>query len=163
MFLSTKSGARLRAITILVVAAFAIGAVSTASFAGAQTSQTAAKKKSKKCKKGYKKVKGKCKKQKKKTTQANPVLSVTLEDGDIFASGKVRVPVVFRTKTNLFGYRKIEFTITSSTGTAKELDTVKGNGTKSRYVSVVGFKGAAPLKISAKIDGAKSNEITVTN
>jgi len=91
------------------------------------------------------------------------VTKLTLESGDIFAAGKLRLAGSFTTKQRFLGRKKIELKITSSTGTQTINDTMGGSGTDSRFSIVVSFKGAAPLTISAKADGVSSNSIVINN
>jgi archaellum component FlaF (FlaF/FlaG flagellin family) len=164
MPLSRLKLSRVRLLALMLVAVFAFSSTVAVSFAVSDSATTAAKKKkkSKKCKKGYKKVKGKCKKQKKKTA-ANPATSLTLKSGDIIAAGKLRLAGTFTTKLKFLGRKKIELKVTSSTGTQTINDTVNGSGTTNNFNILVKFKGNAPLTITGKIDGVSSNEIVVNN
>lgn len=157
---------RLRLIALLIAALFSISAIAVASSSlvdPASASKNASAAKKKKCKKGYKKVKGKCRKAKKKATSTVSSVSLTsahIVDQTIVDPLRISGSLAFSKAFS--GNQLVEFTITGTGGTVVEKFNVSvSNATSKDFIVQRKVKITPPLTVTAKAGGKTSNTISV--
>lgn len=151
---------RLRLIALLIAALFSISAIAVAS---SSLVDPASAVKKKKCKKGYKKVKGKCRKAKKKATSTVSSVSLTsahIVDQTIVDPLRISGSLAFSKAFS--GNQLVEFTITGTGGTVVEKFNVSvSNATSKDFIVQRKVKITPPLTVTAKAGGKTSNTISV--